>query len=47
MPMQEGDVPATWADASLLNKLTGYKPQTSYKEGVKNFVNWYNTYYKK
>ena len=45
MPMQEGDVPATWADASLLNKLTGYKPQTSYKEGVKNFVNWYKDYH--
>ena len=45
MPMQEGDVPATWADASLLNKLTGYKPQTSYKEGVKNFVDWYKDYH--
>ncbi len=45
MPMQEGDVPATWADASLLNNLTGYKPQTSYKEGVKNFIDWYKDYH--
>jgi len=45
MPMQEGDVPATWADASLLKKLTGYKPKTSYKEGVKKFVCWYKDYH--
>jgi UDP-glucuronate 4-epimerase len=45
LPMQIGDVPATWADASLLERLTGYKPQTSFKEGVARFVNWYRDYY--
>lgn len=45
MPMQEGDVPATWADASLLHSLTGYKPQTPFREGVARFVRWYRDYY--
>ena len=44
MPMQEGDVPATWANADLLQNLTDYRPNTSYKEGVKKFVAWYRTY---
>lgn len=45
MDMQPGDVPATWADASLLQKLTGYKPKTSVEEGVAKFVAWYREYY--
>jgi UDP-glucuronate 4-epimerase len=45
MPMQQGDVPATWADASLLHSLTGYKPQTPFREGVARFVRWYRDYY--
>lgn len=45
MPMQMGDVPATWADASLLHRLTGYKPQTDYKDGVAHFVKWYRDYF--
>ncbi|NVK21507.1 MAG: GDP-mannose 4,6-dehydratase, partial [Kangiellaceae bacterium] len=45
MPMQPGDVPATWADASLLRDLTGYRPQTSVPEGVASFVEWYRDYY--
>jgi len=45
MPMQAGDVPATWADASLLKELTGYSPKTSVKDGVKNFVDWYRNFY--
>lgn len=45
MPMQQGDVPATWADASLLQSLTGYRPQTSFREGVARFVHWYRDYY--
>ncbi len=45
LPMQEGDVPATWADADLLFRLTKFKPNTSYKQGVKNFVNWYRDYF--
>lgn len=45
LPMQQGDVPATWADASLLQNLTGYKPATPFKEGVSQFVTWYRDYY--
>ena len=45
LPIQQGDVPATWADASLLQHLTGYKPQTDFKLGVSQFVNWYRAFY--
>ncbi|MFG6665053.1 NAD-dependent epimerase/dehydratase family protein [Sulfitobacter sp. 916] len=45
MPMQAGDVPATWADAVLLRSLTDYAPKTSIQEGVSKFVNWYRHYY--
>lgn len=45
MPMQKGDVPATWADNSLLRTLTGYAPQTDVREGVLKFVDWYREYY--
>ena len=45
MPMQAGDVPATWADASLLKELTGYSPKTTVIDGVKNFVDWYRDFY--
>jgi len=45
MPMQAGDVPATWADASLLKELTGYSPKTTVTDGVKNFVDWYRDFY--
>ena len=45
MPMQTGDVPATWADASVLQQLTGYRPETPFREGVARFVRWYREYY--
>ena len=45
MPMQMGDVPATWADAGLLQRLTGYKPQTNLRDGMVKFVAWYREYY--
>jgi UDP-glucuronate 4-epimerase len=45
MPMQAGDVPATWADTTLLQSLTGYHPRTRVPEGVKAFVDWYRDYY--
>ncbi|WP_022696292.1 NAD-dependent epimerase/dehydratase family protein [Ponticaulis koreensis] len=45
MPMQPGDVQATWADATLLQRLTGYKPETDLKDGVDVFVRWYRDYY--
>ena len=46
MPMQAGDVHATWADTSILEDLTGYKPETDISLGVQNFVRWYRQYYK-
>ena len=46
MPMQKGDVPATWADASLLEGLTSHAPATDFRLGVKRFVDWYRGYYK-
>ena len=45
MPMQIGDVTETWADATLLQKLTNYKPKTNYKDGINNFIKWYKEYY--
>jgi len=45
MEMQKGDVYATWADSSLLHRLTGYRPQTDLAVGVQKFVDWYREYY--
>ena len=45
LPMQAGDVPATWADTTDLEKEIGYRPSTSIEEGVSNFVDWYLDYY--
>ncbi|MEO1489369.1 MAG: NAD-dependent epimerase/dehydratase family protein [Pseudomonadota bacterium] len=45
LPMQMGDVPATWADTTLLQELTGYAPQTDVREGTRQFVAWYREYY--
>ena len=47
MEMQKGDVPATWADATLLKKLTGYSPQTDIRHGIAQFVSWFRDYYQK
>ena len=47
MPMQMGDVPATWANAELLKTLTGYKPQTDIEDGIREFVAWFRDYYTK
>ena len=47
MEMQIGDVPATWADATLLKKLTGYQPQTNFRDGIDRFVAWFRDYYQK
>ncbi|MGE2836579.1 NAD-dependent epimerase/dehydratase family protein [Mycobacterium sp. SMC-4] len=45
MPMQAGDVPATWADTTLLSALTGYRPATNITDGVAKFVDWYRDFY--
>jgi UDP-glucuronate 4-epimerase len=47
LPMQMGDVPATWADTSLLQQSTGYRPQTDFRDGVARFVEWFRGYYGK
>lgn len=46
LPMQQGDVPATWADASLLNRLTGGCPATDVRDGMRAFVEWYRGFYR-
>jgi len=45
LPMQPGDVPATYADVDDLIKDVGFRPETSIEEGVKRFVEWYREYY--
>ena len=45
LPMQPGDVPATWADTRLLELLTGYRQKTHIEVGVARFVDWYKDYY--
>ena len=45
MPMQAGDVPATWADGQLLRRLTGDQPHTEVSEGVARFVDWYRSFH--
>ncbi len=45
LPLQDGDVPATYADTSALNALTGFAPATSVRDGVARFVAWYRGYY--
>ena len=47
MGMQTGDVPATWANADLLKTLTGYRPQTDFRDGIKKFVTWFCDNYEK
>lgn len=44
MPMQPGDVPATWADVSLLKRLTGFTPGTDIRDGTDRFVRWFRAY---
>jgi UDP-glucuronate 4-epimerase len=44
LDMQKGDVPRTFASADLLERLTGYRPQTPLEEGVKALVDWYRGY---
>lgn len=46
LPIQPGDVPATYADVDALMKDTGFKPSTSIETGIRNFINWYIEYYK-
>jgi len=45
LPMQAGDVPATFADVDDLMRDTGFRPATPIEVGVENFVRWYQSYY--
>jgi UDP-glucuronate 4-epimerase len=45
LPLQPGDVPATYADVTDLVRDVGYKPDMSVEQGVANFVAWYRDYY--
>jgi UDP-glucuronate 4-epimerase len=45
MDMQPGDVPATWADGTLLQRLTGYAPATPVHDGVARFIAWYRDFH--
>ncbi len=46
LPLQDGDVPATYANTDLLNDWVGFVPAISVQEGVNNFIAWYRDYYK-
>lgn len=46
LPLQAGDVPATYADVADLTRDVGFKPATPIEVGVKRFVEWYRNYYK-
>ena len=46
LPMQDGDVPATYADTAELRAATGFDPATPVEEGVRRFVDWYREYYR-
>ncbi len=41
LPMQPGDVNRTYADITKAKKMLGYEPKTTFREGIKNFINWY------
>ena len=46
LPLQDGDVPATYADTALLDDWVGFAPATPVQEGVSRFIAWYRDYYK-
>lgn len=46
VPMQAGDVPITYADTSALERDFGFKPNTSLREGLRRFAEWYKKFYK-
>lgn len=46
VPMQAGDVPITYADTSELEKDFGFRPNTSLREGLRSFAEWYKKFYK-
>ena len=47
LPMQMGDVPATYADVDDLVNDVGFKPETPIEEGIQKFIDWYLEYFGK
>jgi len=47
LPIQQGDVKKTYADIDDLEKAFGYRPRTTIKEGISEFVSWYRSFYEK
>jgi UDP-glucuronate 4-epimerase len=45
VPLQQGDLPDTWADVDALARDVGYRPSTPLEDGVRRFVEWYLSYY--
>jgi UDP-glucuronate 4-epimerase len=45
LPLQQGDVPATYADIDDLVRDAGFKPSTPIQEGIDRFITWYRSYY--
>ena len=45
VPMQQGDVPTTYADTSALERDMGFRPQTPLREGLRKFAEWYKEFY--
>ena len=46
VPMQPGDVPTTYADATALERDFGFTPKITLREGLRKFAEWYKSYYK-
>ncbi len=46
LPLQDGDVPATYADVDALTDWVGFAPKTSIDDGITRFVEWYRAYYR-
>ena len=47
LPLQPGDVPATFSDCTSLESFINYKPNTSIEEGIGKFISWYRKFYRK
>ena len=46
LPMQPGDVEATYANTNYLESYIGFKPETKIKDGIKKFIEWYKDFYR-
>jgi UDP-glucuronate 4-epimerase len=44
LPMQPGDVPATFANVDALQKAVGFAPNTAIDDGIRRFVDWFRAY---